>query len=116
MTPRLDAIEARLKAATPGPWGYREATSDLHEVFYTITSNNSPIGCFYPWEGTPLKMCLSNAEVASHAPANLTYLIERVRRLEAIIQAEYIQHQTFTKQPHCEFCVAVRALEKEAAP
>jgi len=83
-TVNLDAIKARLAAATPGPWGLQGAQND-----YELRGPGPRVN---GWNMGPLVMEVSRwnkhpspADVAliEHAPADLTALIAEVERLRA---------------------------------
>ncbi len=61
----LDAIEARLKAATPGPW-------------FTDTVRNL---------GRPLE-CIPNEELALHAPTDLAALVAVARAAVHLVKVD----------------------------
>ena len=90
---RLDEIEARLEAASPGPWevvtggwqvrgpecnicGVFHHHVQIHDGGRNVTDN--------PAE--------RDAELIANAPADLRYLLERVRELEAAA-AEYVSSE-----------------------
>ena len=72
MTDRLDEIQARLDAATPGPWVAMNSgviaivTASEHQL---ITRGSLP----------------PDADFIAHAPDDLAWLLERVARLEATV-------------------------------
>ncbi|ATW60863.1 hypothetical protein SEA_BENTHERDUNTHAT_93 [Gordonia phage BENtherdunthat] len=97
----LDAIEARARAATPGPWEFHD--EDIHRnpwVTRKIVRDNEPYHelnvlkvrmarhardeCCWPPTST-------DAEFIAHARTDVPALVSRVRELEAIIRrvAEY---------------------------
>lgn len=80
MTPdQLAAIEARLRAATPGPW-----TNDMREVW---TANGTHCICDAYVDEIESGEC-SDATFIANAPADIAALIAEVRRLlEALKQA-----------------------------
>lgn len=89
---RLASIEARLDAATPGPWEFDETTSiiDAGEVSVAhvhITHDDS---------GS------ANADLIAHAPADLRYLLDRVRELEKTVDALELRHMDRDAQDYYE--------------
>ena len=93
MTPDLDAIRARLAAATPGPW---------HAYGNTLAAETGGCTCS-PHYGAHEAHCgleeigqvvESDADLIAHAPADLAALlaeVERLRRTEAQIKAEALR-------------------------
>ena len=68
MSDRLDAIRARLEAATPGPW----ERNDQHTKQRGIAG---PLGlCATAWED-------GDAEFIAHAPGDVAWLLARVEEL-----------------------------------
>jgi hypothetical protein len=79
---RMEAIEGRLAKATPGPWHAQQARyPDLGEGWSVHTA-----------DGEILRPTLENAELVANAPADLLWLIERVRDLE--VERECLIHGT----------------------
>lgn len=67
---RLDEIEARLAAATPGPWEADALEGNLDAANGTRVAN---VGW---WSDT-------DADIIAHAPADLAALVEFARLIEA---------------------------------
>lgn len=100
MTPWLEAVKARLAAATPGPWSFPERLKWMRQVFrqQDVDKVKEPhSGCpdhaiatvhlqyckdhSYPWE--------ENARLIAHAPTDLTHavqVIEAAERLAEVLQ------------------------------
>ena len=84
-TDRLTEIEARLAAATPGPW---EARDGLYDGKYVVGPREAgdiakgPIQLFSPTFWT--KRSARNAELIAAAPADLAALVAVVREVEEI--------------------------------
>lgn len=83
-TPDLDAIKARLAAATPGPWGLQGAQND-----YELRGPGPRVD---GWNTGPLVMEVSrwnkhpspaDVDLIEHAPADLAALVAEVERLRA---------------------------------
>jgi hypothetical protein len=71
MSKRLDEIEARLKAATPGPWTPCIAfTSDGYSTLLPTADPDVPV-------------TVADMKLITHAPEDIVYLLERIRKLEA---------------------------------
>lgn len=79
---RLDAIQARLDAATPGPWANY---GDLgHEVYAVNAHEDAEPG--YVAESIPSKC---DAEFIAHALADVAYLLAELRKAhEALTRVE----------------------------
>lgn len=76
---QLAAIEARLRAATPGPW-----TNDMREVW---TANGTHCICDAYVDEIESGEC-SDATFIANAPADIAALVDEVKRLrEALKQA-----------------------------
>jgi hypothetical protein len=86
VTDRLTEIEARLKAATPGPWvaGRPDMGTlvdgveskwiyDQREQYVAVASGRID----GEWEEV-----MANAHLIANAPSDIAWLIEQVRRLE----------------------------------
>ena len=84
MTSREAEIQARLDAATPGPWEVYDP-GDGTARLWTVRDNeddaerliHEPIG-YLDWD---------NGELIANAPADLAYLLARVATLEAQVAA-----------------------------
>ncbi|WP_026931182.1 hypothetical protein [Glycomyces tenuis] len=83
MTSRIEAIAARLAAATPGPWIYENGSvihgfddADTHYVTDQVgaADDDPPIGSF---------MFRADAELAAHAPDDLAWLVQEHHRLQS---------------------------------
>ena len=92
----LDAIEARLDAATDGPWEYR--TVDMpalpwieHEIVRKTDDRYHPMNVVKVREGRTLQTeCCwwptsSDAEFIANAPADIARLVKILRRVSALI-------------------------------
>lgn len=78
MTDRLSEIEARLKAATPGPWKRYEA-----EWYQQVISNPDPRPEMYKHSDIAERVgARVNAEFIAHAPEDMAYLLDRIKQLE----------------------------------
>lgn len=70
MSDRLDAIRARLEAATPGPWERNDQHTKQHGIA-------GPLGLHATaWEDR-------DAEFIAHARADVAWLLDKVERLES---------------------------------
>jgi hypothetical protein len=83
-TSDLEAIKARLAAASPGPWHHGSVDDRLHAVFdanadgeictlYDVDGEGFPADAF---QGDA-----ANAELIAHAPTDLAALVAEVERL-----------------------------------
>lgn len=100
---RLEEIEARLSAATPGPWFVAEQPFDDRSTA-VYGDNTAQVACdphgarfiadcdvTMEWtEGEPDQSVFdrANAELIAHAPTDLAWLVERVRELEGALEFE----------------------------
>ena len=89
----LDAIEARINAATKGPWsadaGSRRVTADGHrEIAETAWDT-------YPSYAPTLVEAWDNAALIAHAPADLRRLVQGLR-LAARALERYAEHEAWT--------------------
>jgi len=75
---RLEAIEARTNAATPGPWEVRE-----HEGMYALAGPNG-----WPIEDGNPDPAAPNFVFVAHAREDVPDLVAEVRRLRAVEAAE----------------------------
>jgi hypothetical protein len=90
---QLAEIEARLKAATPGPW---EAATTARSVYGTPI--HGPFGSRgRPDEGPHIANAFSDAEFIAHAPADVTVLVEAVKALAAL--KDYSRHRAGCANP-----------------
>lgn len=85
---KLDEIEARLKAATPGPWGH-----DDGHVLVKGDCGFQSTPSQYHWEcpedgyNIPEPMDADNdCEFIANAPTDIAYLIARVKKLEGALE------------------------------
>jgi hypothetical protein len=77
----LAAIEARLKAATPGPWGYK-AGFLKHYVFSLDAQEDFGISLQeLHWNDGHEVPAAANAQFIANAPTDIAALIAEVRRL-----------------------------------
>ena len=85
----LDAIEARLFLATPGPWRVKEQDpKQIHRGTVQVEENGRGVEviaeCYCgAYDGHGLR----NAELIANAPTDLAALIEEVRHLRAFARA-----------------------------
>jgi len=77
MTPDLDAIKARLAAATPGPW----ETRFLHRVW--MRAREEPGNLMF---GTGPTQDWADCDLMAHAPTDLAALVAEVERLHQAIR------------------------------
>lgn len=89
----LEEIEARWKAATPGPWAYDDEDSSVWNgagnslIVYTIEDVDA-------------------ARAIAAAPTDIAYLLDRVRKLERA-HAWFVDHfNASEKWSQCEVCGA----------
>lgn len=75
----LAAIEARLKAATPGPWT-RDGVAARGE-WVVVLANGERVATMY--EMAEPNSDARNGDLIAHAPTDLAALVEEVRRLKA---------------------------------
>jgi hypothetical protein len=80
-TARIAEIEARLAAATEGPWLIHEPDALFDDPNYGVTNERRTI--LIAKMNRHRGQSKENAALVAHAPADLAYLIERVRELEA---------------------------------
>lgn len=78
LTQRLDAITARLKAATPGPW----MTGDCMDCPGDVYSNEPDGHCLVVDNST-----VQNAELIANAPADLTFTTAALREALGTLNA-----------------------------
>lgn len=98
---RLEEIESRLKAATPGPWllEYENADERSGGEWYTA----GPARIMFPYSANQQQetMAQINAELIAHCPEDLTYLIARVRELEDALRFyAYASHYGVSGEPY----------------
>lgn len=74
MTDRLKDIRARLEAATPGPWSWKEV-GDVEERVFWILRPGVLISA--ETDGTPGgdEIDRANASLIAHSPADIEYLL-----------------------------------------
>ena len=98
MTDRLKEIQARLDAATPGPWEWAGASGDCVFVGDHCQTDHGwkHAPCFdvepsvvgsWGYDADGVTMTIPDATLIAAAPADLRYLLERVRELEAAAKA-----------------------------
>lgn len=75
-------IEARLAAATPGPWQAFTFTPGPHPVVVRLEDSDGDVE--YPEIGRFHGK--ANALLAAHAPADIRALLDRVQELETIVR------------------------------
>lgn len=75
MTDRLAEIRARLNAATPGPWEWREWSCGDE----AITGPDNTGFVVNVDEATPH----ADADLIAHAPADIAWLLDEVERLRS---------------------------------
>ena len=76
MTDRLADIQARLDAATPGPWSYFVDKWHVHEIRTNDDETIIGVSIFVA----------EDAEFIANAPTDITYLLERVRMWRALAE------------------------------
>ena len=92
---RLDEIHARLDAATPGPWEWAGASGDCVFVGDHCQTDHGwkHAPCFdvepsvvgsWGYDADGVTMTIPDATLIAAAPADLRYLLERVRMLESV--------------------------------
>lgn len=84
MTDRLQEIRARLDAATPGPWEVLEESFDYTSVRTSDYSGTYAV--VYSDEGRPVHR--PDADLIAHAPGDIAYLLDRVEKYRAQLEAE----------------------------
>jgi hypothetical protein len=90
-TNRLDAIEGRLNAATPGPWetnagGYRHGEGSPEKRCFMIVAPDDEIVAVTPGSASGDRR---DAALIANAPDDLRFLLSEVRRLqEALAEAQ----------------------------
>lgn len=83
---RLDEIDSRMKAATPGPWSYDRDEEEIH-ADSCATSDGEPWHVI-PSQTTGFFMA-KDAELIAHAPEDLAQLTAALR-----IALEALEHYT----------------------
>lgn len=83
MSDRLSEIEARLAAATPGPWeeGHRWVFADPTDP----DEEANPIGIAH-------RVALNDVGLIAHAPADLSALVEFARQVKASVTSSWRAH------------------------
>ena len=92
MTDRLDEIQARLEAATPGPWGVMKLPSTHPDAGkpYVYTRNDvypeghvqdvfGGVVCIFS-NGDPDWPHQVNAELVANAPTDIAWLLDEIER------------------------------------
>lgn len=80
----LAQIEARLEAASPGPWTAAQNGKPADVVRATIHDDlGIAQAVTYDWERTPPGQAEANGEFIAHAREDIPVLIAEVRRLKA---------------------------------
>jgi hypothetical protein len=86
---RLDEIEVRLKAATPGVWkfGAFEGGSGCKFVFSKIQRDDEFVISKINGNEKLIADCQwgRDGDFIAHAPEDIAYLLDRVRKLEAFV-------------------------------
>jgi len=87
-TERLDAITARLDAATPGPWFQHQDWIDMGvpDASHTISSDPKPYGKFIASVGLQYDVKHGNANLVAHAPEDVAYLLALARKQAAALE------------------------------
>lgn len=82
MKPQLDtaAIEARLAAATPGPWTLRYDGWTIRD-----SRGNRQIAHTYGRDGSLVEQQVNDADLIAHAPTDIRALLDEVERLRAAL-------------------------------
>jgi hypothetical protein len=92
---RLDEIQARLDAATPGPWGHWPEAGTIEIIGTDEPGSSEPRSPFVliasevrPAKGWGEEIYAGpepDADLIAHAPTDLATLIEFARRVEAVL-------------------------------
>lgn len=86
---RLAEIEARLAAATPGPWGVDHDDEGVFNDTCVVQGNYGWVASGpdsrYPAYDEDTEQGRADAELIAHAPADLAALVEFARRVEEIL-------------------------------
>ena len=80
---REKEIEARLKAATPGPWARDPFDGPSYQV---IASGNRVVSYHHRHERQKNDFIVPDHELMAHAPSDLSYLLEENRRLRGALE------------------------------
>ncbi len=105
----LEEIEARLAAATPGPWDADGTEVSQHwsrpEPWLTIATNEVDCMAYcYGGRGRGVER-VEDAEFIAHAPEDIRALLAEVKRLQAQIDAVKALHCQDAVQPrYCAEC------------
>lgn len=86
---KLEEIEARAAAATPGPWALKEQAADeywFRNGYLEVKPIDLPVGGTFDNYGAPIPKGHANAEFIARAREDIPYLITRVRLLEAALK------------------------------
>lgn len=94
----LEEIEARWKAATPGPW--RGSTDPIPRI---DDARNNPVYWCDSYESYPI--CADDLHAIAAAPTDIAYLLDRVRKLERA-HAWFVEHNATNDSSFgCEVCL-----------
>lgn len=92
--PRVDEIQARLEAATPGPWEARQDFIDGGVPDNSMTLNGGGRGDYIGTIALHYDVRAANAEFIAAAPADIAYLLaelrdrdEKLAKVEALCDA-----------------------------
>ncbi len=83
---KLDEIEARLNAATPGPWKWEIDASDGTNAL--VSSDESVIGRAVLWGqdkndyGAHIRVTEEDAEFMAHVRSDMEYLMAEIKKLK----------------------------------
>lgn len=94
MTDRLAEIRKRLYAATPGPWGKRRNISNTQNLIGAARAGSKKrlLLAELSWGGPmpPKAESEANAAFIAHAPEDIAYLLEEVKRWQDYIHRHHI--------------------------
>jgi len=104
----LEAIRARLAAATPGPWGW-QATGEKDNSWSlgtVIDDDEQPMSGEVGDAGTVVEFVaegfdhVPNADFIAHAPEGIAHLLRVADAAEALLA--WVEHGGFNS--HCQWC------------
>lgn len=84
----LEAIKARLKAATPGPWAF---ALDVYGVRRVWTAEGQDVASTESDGGIPREQRSANGEFIAHAPADIAALVAEVELMTLAIKQEQFE-------------------------
>ncbi len=84
---RVAAIEARVNAATPGTWYWAEGSTEPRELLSQVEDDPFPQDVLWANNINPIRFERpGNQEFIANAPADIAYLLARVRETEAALE------------------------------